>query len=374
MQEPIKHPPKDPQQAKQTFEKPLTWRYPADPQPEPKAEVPFELVFPVAAASVAVECRERDAVVEVKRDLFGIGKLINPADLTLGTCPAFGEDQAAQVLIYQSDLSNCGSTLALTEDSLIYTFTLNYIPQSLPGSSVVRTSRAAVIVECHYQRKQDVSSLPLQPLWIPFSAVKVSEEFLYFTLKLLTDDFNFERPSNMYFLGDTINIEATVEQFFHTPLRVFVNNCVATLSSDVSSFPRYAFIENNGCLVDARITDSSSRFLDRHADNKLRFQLEAFRFQNVESGIIYITCQLEAPTAASGFTTDQRACSYVNGMWREASGVNEVCESCDVMTASGQGLSSPGRKIRDVSQESSESYKWEGQVTLGPIHIKEKPQ
>ncbi|XP_062246871.1 zona pellucida sperm-binding protein 3-like [Platichthys flesus] len=373
-QEPIKNPPKEHQQAKQTFEKPLTWKYPADPQPDPKPDVPFVLNFPVAAATVAVECRERDAIVEVKKDLFGIGQLINPADLTLGSCPAVGEDQAAQVLIFQSDLSDCGSSLALTEDSLIYTFTLNYIPQSLADSPVVRTSRAAVIVDCHYQRKQDVSSLPLHPLWVPFSAVKVSEEFLHFTLRLMTADFNFERPSNVYFLGDTVNIEATVEQFFHTPLRVFVNSCVATLSPDVTSFPRYVFIENNGCLVDARITDSSSRFLERTAENKLQFQLEAFRFQNAESGIVYITCMLKGPSVASGINSEQRACSYINGMWREANGVNEVCESCETMTAAEPRPSTPGRKIRDASQKSSESYIWEGQVTLGPIHIKERAQ
>lgn len=31
-----------------------------------------------------------------------------------------------------------------------------------------------------------MSSLALDPLWIPFSAVKVAEEFLYFSLKLMT--------------------------------------------------------------------------------------------------------------------------------------------------------------------------------------------
>lgn len=102
-------PPKPPQQAKQTFEKPLTWKYPEDPKPEIKPEAPFELRYPVAATTVAVECRESDARVEVKRDLFGTGQLINPADLTLGDCPVLAEDPAAQVLIFETDLQNCGS-------------------------------------------------------------------------------------------------------------------------------------------------------------------------------------------------------------------------------------------------------------------------
>lgn len=100
----------DPQQSKQSFEKPLTWKYPEDPQPEPAVEVPFELRYPVPAATVAVQCRERDARVEVKRDLFGTGQLIDPYDLTLGTCGIVSEDTAAQVLIFETELHECGST------------------------------------------------------------------------------------------------------------------------------------------------------------------------------------------------------------------------------------------------------------------------
>ncbi|XP_076589244.1 zona pellucida sperm-binding protein 3-like [Chaetodon auriga] len=391
-QEPSKQIPHEPQQTKQTFEKPLTWTYPEDPKPEPQPEVPFELRHPVPAATVAVECRERDAHVEVKKDLFGIGQFINPADLTLGTCAAVGEDGVAQVLIFESELHECGSSLLMTEDSLIYTFTLNYNPQPLGGAPVVRTSKAAVIVECHYPRKHNVSSLPLDPVWIPFSAVKVAEEFLYFTLKLMTDDWQYERPIYQYFLGDMINIEAIVKQYFHVPLRVYVDRCVATLSPDTSSNPRYAFIENHGCLVDARITGSDSKFMPRTAENKLQFQLEAFRFQGADSGLLYITCHLKATSTAYAIDSEHRACSYMSG-WREASGGDAACGSCDSGSFGSSGttsgvigagtstgswgagggapsLSAPGRKIRDVTQ--SEIFEWEGDVTLGPIPIEEK--
>ena len=43
----------------------------------------------------------------------------------------------------------------MLEDSLVYTFTLNYDPQPVSGAPVVRTSKAAVIVECHYPRYVD---------------------------------------------------------------------------------------------------------------------------------------------------------------------------------------------------------------------------
>ncbi|XP_075945982.1 zona pellucida sperm-binding protein 3-like [Anarhichas minor] len=384
----------DLQQTRQSFEKPLTWRYPTDPKPEVPVDVPFELRHPVPAATVAVDCREKITHVEVKKDLFGTGQYINPADLTLGNCGAVGEDNNAQVLIYEAELQECLSSLAMTEDSLIYTFMLNYVPRPLGGSPVVRTSQAAVIVECHYPRKHNVSSLGLDPQWIPFSAVKVAEEFLYFTLKLMTDNWQYERPSYQYYLGDVINIQAVVKQYFHVPLRVYVDSCVATLSPDMSSSPRYAFIDHNGCLLDGRITGSGSRFTSRSADNALQFQLEAFKFQGSDSGMLYITCHLKATCATHLIDESHRACSWNNG-WMEASGINGVCGSCEVPglghphTSTGTGIGTgtgtgsgtgtgtgtgswltPGRKVRDVSE--SEVVEWEGDVTLGPIPISER--
>ncbi|XP_029378471.1 zona pellucida sperm-binding protein 3-like [Echeneis naucrates] len=389
---PVRQEPKQvpqPPQIKQSFEKPLTWTYPEDPKPEPVPEVAFELRHPVAASTVSVECRENIAHVKVMKDMFGIGQLINPADLTLGNCAAVAEDPSTQVLIYESELHDCASVLTMTQDSLIYTFTLNYDPQPVGDSPVVRTSKAAVIVECYYPRKHNVSSLPLEPLWIPFSAVKVSEEFLYFTLKLMTDNWQSQRPSYQYYLGNEINIEAEVKQYFHVPLRVFVDHCVATLSTDANSSPRYAFIDNHGCLIDARITGSKSKFMPRTADHKLHLQLEAFRFQGVESGLMYITCHLKATYIAHPLDAEHRACSFSGG-WKEASGADAVCGSCEsaglgpVISSGGvgssssssgsfgggiPGLSTPGRKTRDVAK--NEVFEWEGDVTLGPILIEE---
>ncbi|KAK0151955.1 Zona pellucida sperm-binding protein 3 [Merluccius polli] len=356
-------------QIKQEAEAPLQWTYPLDPKVEPKPEVPFTMHAPVQASSVAVECREMNARVEVKKDMFGTGQLINPADLTLGGCAAIGEDGGTQVLIFETELHLCGSQLTMTDDALIYAFTLNYLPQSIGSSGVVRTNSAVVRVECHYPRKLNVSSLPLDPYWIPFAATKVSNELLYFELVLKTDDWLFDRPSYQYFLGSMINIEAIVKQYFHVPLRVYVESCTATLEPDLNSNPKYNFIENYGCLVDGRLTGSSSKFLPRTVDNVLQFQLEAFRFQGATSGLMYITCTLKATSAAYAIDAQHKACSFDNG-WREASGVDAVCGSCE--SGSGGGFaggsggsggsfggntggfpSNPSRKTRSASESES---------------------
>lgn len=108
----------DPQQSKQTFERPISWKFPLDPVDPAKPDIVFEQRFPVAATTVAVECREKDARVEVQKDLFGTGQLIIPADLLLGDCLAAAEDPVSQVLIFESPLHECGSMSMVSKKTL----------------------------------------------------------------------------------------------------------------------------------------------------------------------------------------------------------------------------------------------------------------
>ncbi|KAM3870182.1 zona pellucida sperm-binding protein 3-like [Diretmus argenteus] len=324
-------------QEKQYFQEPLAWRFPGLPElPEPRFPSEFELKQPVAAHSVTVQCGESSVRVEAKKDLLGIGTHILPSDITLGDCPATGEDSSGQVLIFESELHGCGSQLVMSEDSFVYVFILHYTPSPLGNRPIVRTRDVAVRVECVYQRKHNVSSDGLKPTWMPYLATKTSEESLHFSLKLMTDDWQFARPSYQYILGDMIKVEASVDQFYHVPLRVFVDDCVATLIPNADTVPRYAFLGNRGCLVDGQLTGSNSHFMPRTEDNKLRFQIEAFRFQQDERGVIYITCHLRATTVVAPIGATNKACSFSNG-WREAGGNHHACSCCDADCTGGSG-------------------------------------
>ncbi|TRY86584.1 hypothetical protein DNTS_018579, partial [Danionella cerebrum] len=303
-------------QSKQLMKAPapaLAWHFPVASEDPPQSAVTFKQSAPAPAQSVAAQCGESSVHVEVKWDFFGTGRLVNPSFLSLGGCGPVGEDPEAQVLIFECDLQDCSSSLDMTEDELIYTFTLLHAPEALAGTPIVRSEAAAVEIECHYSRLQNVSSNPLLPSWVPFSASKAVEEDLVFSLKLMTDDWMYERPSNKYFLGQFLYLEASVRQFNHVPLRIFVDSCVATMLPDVNSAPRYSFIENYGCLVDGKLTGSSSSFMHRFEDHKLRFQLEAFRFLQDEIGSVYITCSLKAAVASAPSSAENKACSFSNG-------------------------------------------------------------
>ncbi|XP_071007483.1 zona pellucida sperm-binding protein 3-like [Oncorhynchus clarkii lewisi] len=359
-------------QSKQGFETPLTWTFPHDPVPEAKPDVRnVELKQPVPANTVGVKCGENLVQVEVKQDLFGIGQLIQPAHLTLGGCAAVGEDVEAQRLIFESELQGCGSKLEMVEDAFIYTFYLLYKPSTIANTPVVRSTEAVVGIECHYKRKLNVSSNALKPTWTFFADSKFVEEQLYFSLKLMTDDWQIERASSQYFLGDLIRMEASVLQYHHVPLRVFVESCVATLVPDINSKPRYSFIENDGCLVDAALMGSSSKFLPRSQDHKLQIQLETFIFKQQYAGpgsnsktsqekmdLIYITCHLKATAASSPTSAEDKACSFVNGWW-SADGDDQVCGCCDTTCTM--------RRARAISIHAD--VQWEADAVLGPLSI-----
>ncbi|XP_036411220.1 zona pellucida sperm-binding protein 3-like [Megalops cyprinoides] len=292
-------------------------------------------------------------------DLFGIGQLIDPADLTLGGCGSTGLDSTASVVVFETELQGCGSTLMMTEDSLIYGFDLNYQPKALGDTPIVRTNEAVVGIQCHYMRLHNVSSNALQPTWIPYRSTMSAEDVLVFSLRLMTDDWQAERTSNVFFLGDTMNIEASVVQANHVPLRVFADSCVATLVPDLNAVPRYAFIENHGCLMDAKLTDSRSKFLPRVQDDKLKIQLDSFRFFQDSRSSVYIICHLKA-TAASATTDSQyKACSFSTAAnrWMAAGGNDQVCGCCDA--------SCGFRKGRSVEA----ALQGEGDATLGPIIV-----
>ncbi|XP_068584962.1 zona pellucida sperm-binding protein 3-like [Cebidichthys violaceus] len=359
-QEPVQEP--GAVQEKQSLHQPLSWRYPDPPaEDEPQFPPDFQLKAPSAADSVSAVCGESSVWVEAKKDLLGMGKPVLAAAVTLGGCPATWEDHETQVLIFESTLHGCGSQLLMSEDLFIYTFTLLYSPNPMGNGQIIRAGDITVDIQCHYQRKHDVSSSLLQPTLSPFSVSKASEENLYFSIKLLTDDWQYSRPSAVFLMGDMMRFEVTVKQFHHVPLRVTVDSCVATVVPNIDTVPRYVFLGNNGCLFDSQLTGSSSRFLPRTRNDRLQFQVEAFRFQQDDNGVIYITCSVKATAAAGAVDAANKACSFANG-WREASGSHQVCSCCDSDCETGSR-----------SHPTGTGAQWEQETAVGPITVKERP-
>ncbi|EMP37840.1 Zona pellucida sperm-binding protein 3 [Chelonia mydas] len=62
-----------------------------------------------------VQCEEAQMVITVHRDLFGMGRLIKAADLSLGpaACRYTSLNDAENTVIFAAGLHECGSTLQI---------------------------------------------------------------------------------------------------------------------------------------------------------------------------------------------------------------------------------------------------------------------
>ncbi|XP_028449659.1 zona pellucida sperm-binding protein 3-like [Perca flavescens] len=127
-------------------------------------------------------------------------------------------------------------------------------------------------------RRNAVDGISLHPTWVPSVSRVSAEDHIDFNLLLMTENWQFARGSYSYFLGDPIHFQVSAIIGNHMPLKVYVDHCVATANPHAETTLRHDFIENHGCLADAYLTNSNSRFLPRIEEHKLRFQLEAFRF------------------------------------------------------------------------------------------------
>ncbi|XP_031168784.1 zona pellucida sperm-binding protein 3-like [Sander lucioperca] len=330
--------------------------------------------------TVRVTCHPDSLEIVITADMFGVGAPVNVAELRLGVkhnnyCRA----TASSVDEYRIHvgLVDCGTKHWMTDDSLVFTNLLIYSPVA-SSAGVVRMDEAVIPIECHYERKYSLSSSSLTPTWIPFMSTLSAVETLQFDLRIMTNDWLYERSSNVFYLGEPIGIEASVRVGHHMGLQVFLSSCVATLSPDIYSVPRYVFIEN-GCLVDSQLPGSRSQFLTRTQDNKLQLVVDAFRFHNEDRGELYITCHI---TAVPVFDAEapNKACTFVNGRWRSADGNNYLCGYCQSQNEVGQTPSSPAKfgprgfgKVDEPEPLWRSAMKtntvWEQEAKVGPMMV-----
>ncbi|XP_025971744.2 zona pellucida sperm-binding protein 3-like [Dromaius novaehollandiae] len=334
---------------------------------------------------VVVQCQEAQMVVTVHRDLFGTGRLINVADLTLGpaACKHSSLNTAQNTVTFAAGLHECGSIVQVTHDSLIYRTLINYDPSPASNPLIIRTNPAVIPIECIYPRRENVSSNAIRPTWAPFSSTLSAEERLVFSLRLMNEDWSVERPFTGFQLGDILNIQAEVSTENHVPLRLFVDNCVAALSPDSDSSPHYSIIDFNGCLVDGRSDDTSSAFITpRPREDMLRFRIDVFRFAGDTRNLIYITCHLKVTPADQAPDSLNKACSFnkARNIWAPVEGSRDICSCCETGNCEPLALSRglnhldrwPSRRFRRDAPAAS-GKEVEADVVIGPVFLTADP-
>uniref|UniRef100_A0A8C0IZ30 Zona pellucida sperm-binding protein 3 n=1 Tax=Chelonoidis abingdonii TaxID=106734 RepID=A0A8C0IZ30_CHEAB len=275
---------------------------------------------------VMLQCEAAQMVITGHRDLFGMGRLIKAAELSLGpaACWYTSLNAAENTVIFVAGLHECGSTLQMTPDSLVYSTRLNYNPTPDSNPVILRTDHMTEVCSSH--RKDNVSSKAIKPTWVPFSSTLSAEERLGFSLCLMNDDWSAERPSNGFQLGEVMHIQADVSTGNHVALRFFADSCVATLTPDRDSSPHYAVIDFSGCLVDGKSDDTTSAFMSPRQDT-LQFMVDVFRF----AGDIYITCHLKVTAVEQAPDSLNKGCSFnkAGNIWLPVEGTRNICRCCE---------------------------------------------
>ncbi|XP_075968558.1 zona pellucida sperm-binding protein 3-like isoform X2 [Anarhichas minor] len=274
-----------------------------------------------------LKCHEDSMEVVIKADLFDPGRPVEPTHLRLGPFSAVRDHCTARVsgngeYIIRAPLTECGSKVTFTQSAVLYNNLLLYSPPPASPGGMLRAEGAAVPVQCGYARRYTVS----KPTWSPPISIQSTHLDLDFHLRLMTNDWSSERKSSLYFLGDVVNMEASVDHH-HLPLRLYADSCVATLTPDVNSYPRYPFIDHHGCFTDSQLDGSSSRFLPRVQGEVLHIRLEPFLFHQDHRHTIYVTCYLEAEPSSNKHPV-KKACWFMRGRWRSVDGDDGVCGSC----------------------------------------------
>ncbi|XP_074011851.1 zona pellucida sperm-binding protein 3-like [Numenius arquata] len=362
----------------------FSWGPRAEPHPWSWVEDPQSRAIATSQRPVTVQCQEAQLVVTVHRDLFGTGRLVNAADLTLG--PAACKHSTLNppplnTVIFTAGLHECGSIVQITSDSLIYRTLLNYDPSPASNPVIIRNNPAVIPIECHYPRRENVSSSAIRPTWAPFSSTLSAEERLVFSLRLMNEDWTAERPFTGFQLGDVLNIQAEVATESHTPLRLFVDSCVAALSPGTDSSPHYTIIDYNGCLVDGRLDDTSSAFITpRPREDMLRFRIDVFRFAGDTRNLIYITCHLKVTPVDQAPDPLNKACSFnkARNIWSPVEGTRDICSCCEMGNCESPALSRrlspldrwPSRRFRRHDAKGKEA---EADVVIGPVLLSRDP-
>ncbi|XP_074438603.1 zona pellucida sperm-binding protein 3-like [Larus michahellis] len=304
-------------------------------------------------ALVSVTCGHAWLAVAVPAGL--LGSRVAAGELTLGSgCGVTVVDGDGYRL--EHPLRGCGTTLELLRDSIRYSNVLHYRPSA--GGPVARARPFSLPVDCYYPRTGSVSSMAIQPTWVPFSFTVAHRRRLRFALDVYDSSWSSRLLQPSYSLGELINIQASVSADPPLPLRLFVDRCVATPSTAAAAGLRHEVIADNGCLLDGQL--GRSRFLPQRGDGFLRFQLDTFLFPNASGSQIDLRCHLKA-VAEGAASTAGKACSYdrLAAAWWSPNG--DDCSCCGSPAGCG------GLRRRRLA--GGEGLLGEASVRLGPLGL-----
>ncbi|XP_077427768.1 zona pellucida sperm-binding protein 3 [Vanacampus margaritifer] len=320
--------------------------------PPPTVAAPGE-----AAKSKFVEvlCHVDRMYVKVSKELFSTRDAFK--DLRLGKCPVNEGTLEHYHFLYLLK-TDCGFKRESTEDYLFISNVIHYEPTT----PVIRDMPFEVSLQCKYPRYFHSFN--------PGISIELRRGTVYKRLQskhayIITpqDAIGNEVVGDKTFiLGQTMYFEVKRIDNTSTDQRLYINKCFMTAVQDPYSEPKYTVIDNQGCMIDSKVT-RESEFL-KGPLNMQKFSVSAFIFKDTavsSPSQLYLHCEFSMgdPTP----TSSSKACNYhrATQKWKELYGNDSVCACCEssclpLSKASVNMVSSPSWKVSFRGQDGSPDF------------------
>ncbi|XP_070843097.1 zona pellucida sperm-binding protein 3 [Chaetodon trifascialis] len=290
-----------------------------------------------AAKSKLIEilCHVDRMYVRISREVFKTKDAYKY--LKLGTCPVNQGNAAHYFLLYLLK-TDCGFK---KENTVDYRYVSNMLHYKPPGP-VLREMPFDIPLQCKFPRFFHSFKVGIYPKLQGGTVFRALQPKSSFTLTPQDASGNEITGAKSYILGQPMYFE--VKQPEGTAKsgdqRIYINKCFTTASKDSSSNPKYTVIDNQGCMVDGKVT-SQSKFLSGSSKMVQKFSVGSLIFKNAvstssSSQQLYMHCEVLLGKLSP--TQSSKACNYDSATkkWKELYNDDSVCTCCESTCSSPQ--------------------------------------
>ncbi|KAG8015138.1 Zona pellucida sperm-binding protein 3 [Nibea albiflora] len=276
---------------------------------------------------IEVLCHVDRVYVRVRREIFKTRDSYE--SLKLGTCPVNRGTKVHYYFLYLLK-DDCGFTKESTADHVSIRNVLTYTP---PGP-VLRERPFNIPLQCKYPRFFNSFKVGFYPVTQGGTVHKALQPKSTFTLTPQDASGNEVTGTKTFTLGQPMYFAAKKPDSTASSgdQRLYVNKCFMTASQDSNSSPKYTVIDNQGCMVDSKVS-YQSKFLSGSSKMVQKFSVGALIFKDQASTSsskqLYMHCDISLGKLTP--TQSSKACNYdsTNKKWKELYGDDSVCTCCE---------------------------------------------
>ncbi|XP_023277786.1 zona pellucida sperm-binding protein 3-like [Seriola lalandi dorsalis] len=284
---------------------------------------------------VEILCHVDRMYVRIRRQVFKTRDAYK--NLKLGTCPVNQGTKDHYYLLYLLK-TDCGFKRESKTDYLSIGNVLHYKPAGV----ILREMPFDVSLQCNFPRWFHSYKVGFHPKLQGGTVFKALQPKSNLILTAQDASGNEITGPKTYTLGQPMYFEAKQpDNTAHSgDQRLYINKCFMTANQDPNSSPKYTAIDNQGCMIDGKVT-VQSKFLSGASKMAQKFSVGALIFKDMvspssSSQQLYMHCEISKGKLTP--TPSSKACNYdpATKKWKELYGDDSVCTCCESTCPSAQ--------------------------------------